>query len=137
MVIKFTLISRIKLFSFCFKVCCWFLYLHLCMNALIPLHSNPNFSTRQSCFFAGWFISCPQSGSRNFICSIIDTPRILQWILNLEMNVRGRLDLIVFLSHQCPFEEGDVLVLVWFLVYLIFFVFPNYQLLMKILTLFV
>ena len=75
----------------------------LLISLFAPLHEcshstafKSKFLNQAVMFFCGMVHLCPQSGSRNFIWSIIDTPRILQWILNLEMNVRGQLDLIFF-----------------------------------------
>ena len=86
----------------------------LLVSLFAPLHEcshstafKSKFLNRLSCFFAGWFIWCPRSGSRNFIWSIIDTPRILQWIQNLGMKVLGRLDLICFWFQASGF--GSIL----------------------------
>ena len=75
----------------------------LMVSLFAPLHEcshstafKTKFVNQAVMFFCGMVHLMPSICSRNFIWSITDTPRMLQWIPNLGMYVLGRLDLIFF-----------------------------------------
>ena len=67
------------------------------VSLFAPLHEcshstafKSKFLNQAVMFFCGMVHLMPSIWFENFIWSITDTLRILQWILNLGMNVRGR-----------------------------------------------